>query len=269
MANYTHNKFDSINSFIKYFEGSDYRFCSSNKSERGWCDTNSFNEALDNTKYGKNKKINLDIFAKLNKDFSKFENKIKFKKDVVGQQPIVANYLQGNPRSMYRKIKEVKKKKILNVLILGGANCYGSSNSIIQNAINNFKIVKILESKGYKCNVRLIFSSEHPGSDLSFQVEDIKIKNADERFNLVKMVNPLCSSSFFRRLWFRFTEVKHKERLSYGYGRTSQISEVKENFQKLNIKYDYLLPNLENQKIELSDEMLINNFDKTMEAYCL
>ena len=260
-------RYNSINEFLNKINVSEevkHFGQSNNKTSSMFNDTKTFQEAYDNTKYGKNKKIDLDIFNKFNKDFSKFENKIKIRKDVVGQQPIVANYIIGNPRSMYRKAKTIQKKKILNIGLISGSVAFYSTSEMVKSAINNFKIIKVLESKGFKCNVNVLIFNEIYGDGYHF--EEIKIKDASERFNIIKMVNPLCSSSFFRRIWFRHQEVVYDD---YRYGKTLYWKEAKEVIKKSKIKYDYVLPNAQNTKINLSDEMLINDFEKTLEAYCL
>lgn len=145
--------------------------------------------------------------------------------DVVGGNACVARYLQGVPTNMIRKVGYQQKTKIINIYKSIGYMASYSTNTIFKDAKITSQVINALESKGYRCNLYMVFcSSENKSSNINYgEVTSIriKIKDAGQPLNLKKIAFPLSHPSMLRRLIFRVMELVNTTNFirsrNYGY----------------------------------------------------
>lgn len=124
--------------------------------------------------------------------------------DVQGYMPCVPLYLNGIPNNMITT-KNVKIKQ--NVVIINKDISYSarvSKDEIIDESVKAFRIIRKLESQGYRCELNIVCGSYSYRRGFACR---IRIKGADEKLNISKAAFPLIHPSMLRRLMFRFIEV--------------------------------------------------------------
>lgn len=226
---------------------------------REWYGTESFEEASEMFRNGWTIGAqNLTQKLKLAEANKEVQTTYKNILDVCGYQAIVPLYLNGVPCSMVnRKMVPVKKK----VITINKAVCCSgsvSSETLMNESVKAFQIIKKIEATGIRVNLNLLISSGHV-------CVKIKLKSANERLNISKLAFPLVHPSMFRRLYFRFIEVYPTipRSFNYGYGKVPVASD----FKAVCGKDEILLPTLLYGKTEdeiqrLSVEELINMLSK-------
>jgi hypothetical protein len=132
-----------------------------------------------------------------------------------------------------------------------------SSNTMKEESIKCFQIIKKIEQSGIRVNLNLMISTGHA-------CVKIRLKSANEKLNLSKLAFPLVHPSMFRRLYFRFVEVYPTipKSYRYGYGRVPSEKE----FRKVSEKNEFVLPTLlkgcsEDEISRLSVDDLISKFN--------
>lgn len=123
---------------------------------------------------------------------------------VQGFQPIVPAYLLGLPNSMLDVKMVPMKKKVVTLYSDISYSCGVSKDTIFKECIKKFRIISKLESQNYRVNLNLVIGSSSNGKDF---VIVIRLKSANERMNISKLVFPITHPSMLRRLYFRFVEV--------------------------------------------------------------
>lgn len=124
--------------------------------------------------------------------------------DVQGYMPCVPLYLNGIPNNMIttRNVKIKQKVVVINKDISYSAGV--SKDKIMDESVKAFRIIRKLESQGYRCELNIVFGSYMYKRGFAIR---IKIKGADEKLNISKTAFPLIHPSMLRRLIFRFIEV--------------------------------------------------------------
>ena len=177
---------------------------------------------------------------------------------VCGYQAMVPLYLQGVPTNMMsKKIVPVKRKVItLNKVISVSASV--SSQTMEEESIKCFQIIKKIESTGVRVNLNLTMSTGHV-------CVKIRLKSAGERLNVSKLAFPLVHPAMFRRMYFRFVETYPTIPRSYtrGYGRVPG----EEEFKACCSKDEILLPTLlrgstESEIYKLSVDELLDRLQR-------
>lgn len=115
---------------------------------------------------------------------------------VVGFAPNVPNYLAGYPLNMINKKRVRVPARVVDIVY----NCavdYGvESNKIETAAAKLFNVAVSLERSGVRANLWVMVASEAGRERF---VMAVKIKSANQPFNLVKMIYPVVHPSFLRR----------------------------------------------------------------------
>ena len=202
-------RFESLNELTKFIKDKPLNSVFSNSrlsSEKGdyyFTKTSSYNEAqtlMTNGWEEKAKELTTTL-KKLNIKNDKV-NKMVF--DVVGFQPSVPRYLQGIPQSMFNsKRVATKKTKILNVVKMINYASFVSTDAIERESIKALRIVQLLESEGYKCNLYINWCSR---SSYVATCCETKIKSSSDRLNISKVAFPMIHPSFLRRILFAWVE---------------------------------------------------------------
>lgn len=119
--------------------------------------------------------------------------------DQVGYQAIVPLYLQGVPNNMVNQRRVVQKQKVVDLVQLVCFSSGVSTKEALAEATKSLQVVELLERKGYRANVSVLFST-------GVVAARIPLKRANEPLNISKLAYPLCHPAMFRRQYFRFIE---------------------------------------------------------------
>lgn len=218
---------------------------SSNMSE--FCKTNTFTDAykmLTEGWYEGSKKLEKRLSLEKGSTLNKLER--KFIQDVVGFQPIVANYLMGVPKSMVNSKMVMRKEKVVTLNYCASFPGRVSVSTIEENCITAFRIIKAIEAAGTRVNLNVFYAGhvyDYQTSTKRYNLIKLRIKGANERLNVAKMAFPMVHPSFLRRILFRVIEVSPSFTREYvgGYGRVVSNDEFAEVF-KDRLKGEYLIP---------------------------
>lgn len=180
-----------------------------------WYGTKSFKEATELFKNGWNigseeltKKLKI---AETQKEVATIAKSVL---DVCGFQAIVPLYLQGAPNNMVSKKMIPIKNKVITINKTISVSASVSPETIKNESIKCFQIIKKIEASGLRVNLNLMIST-------GYVCVKIRLKSANEKLNISKLAFPLVHPSMFRRLYFRFIEVyptiPENYTISYGY----------------------------------------------------
>lgn len=220
-----------------------------------WYGTKSFNEATELFKNGwqfgaeeLTKKLKV---AETQKDVqTAYKNVLS----MCGYQAVVPLYLQGVPNNMINKKIVPVKNRVITINKTISVSSSVSSETMKNESIKCFQIIKKIEQSGIRVNLNLMMSSGHA-------CVKIRLKSASEKLNISKLAFPLVHPSMFRRLYFRFIEVYPTIPNSFacGYGRVPSESEFKAVCDKNEIVLPTLLKgNTEEEIHKLSVDELID-----------
>lgn len=236
-------EYDSLKEFYDYLISTPFNqaFCwtkhSSVDGSYEFTKTKDFSEAVELFKSGWS-----DMATKLVQKLKVTETKMqptmkpRTTLSVAGYQAIVPLYLQGVPNNMVNKKMVPIKQKVITLNKSINYNGGVSADQIIEESIKAMRIVKKLESQGYRCNLNIVLGTSAGGKQFVIKV---KIKSANEKMNISKLAFPLVHPSMLRRLFFRFIEVYPNVTKSFigGYGAPASTEEIKQIF-----KDEYVLP---------------------------
>ena len=178
---------------------------------------------------------NLTQKLKLAETNKEVQNTYKNVLSICGYQAIVPLYLNGVPNNMINKKIVPVKKKVITINKALSCSCTVSSETMMEESVKAFQIIKKIEATGIRVNLNLLISTGHV-------CVKIKLKSASERLNLSKLAFPLVHPSMFRRLYFRFIEVYPTipRSFAFGYGKVPVASD----FKAVCGKDEILLPTL-------------------------
>lgn len=123
---------------------------------------------------------------------------------VAGYQAIVPLYLNGVPTNMASKKNVPTKQKVVTITKCNQYSSATDQQTIIDESIKVFKIIKKLEAQGYRCILNVAKMICKDGKAYQFK---IRVKNATEKMNMSKLAFPMVHPSMPRRLLFRMLEV--------------------------------------------------------------
>lgn len=255
-------EFNSIQEFYDYISNTPLNdtfryesYLASQKSRASWCGTSSFNEAADLMRngwtYGAQ---NLTQKLKIAEADKQVQTAYRNVLSMAGYQAIVPLYLNGVPNNMVNKKLVPVKQRVLTINKALSASASVSSETLMNESVKCFQIIKKIEAAGIRVNLNLLISTGHV-------CVKIRLKSAGEKLNVSKLAFPLVHTSMFRRLYFRFIETYPTIPCSYrhGYGRVP----AEEEFKKVCGKGEILLPTLlrgsnESEIVKLSVDELID-----------
>lgn len=171
-----------------------------------------------------------------------------------GYQPVVPLYLANQPECMVASVMKPMKQKIVTLDKDISYSCNVRSSDIMNYSANALKIIHSFESSGYRCNLNVVLGTSCGSSCYMVKV---KVKSANERFNISKMTFPLAHTSMLRRLYFRWLEVYPgvPRGYAYGYGTPVSVGTLKQVY-----KDDYILP-------RVIDDYKVNRIKKVEDLY--
>lgn len=236
-------EFDSLKEFYDYicetplndtFRWGSLSSTSSNRND--WYGTKSFDEATDLFKNGwQIGAEELTKRLKVAETQTDVQTAYKNILSMCGYQAIVPLYLQGVPNNMINKKMVPIKNKVITINKTLSVSASVSSETMKQESIKCFQIIKKIEASGIRVNLNLMISTGHV-------CVKIRLKSAGEKLNISKLAFPLVHPSMFRRLYFRFVEVYPTipKNYKYGYG---YVPDEKQ-FKSICGKNEIVLPTL-------------------------
>ena len=238
-------EFDSLLDFYNYIENTPLNatfevvkndLSSHRVDHRGWSGTTLYSEAIELFKNGWTSGAqDLTRKLKLAETDKQVQMTAKNILSICGYQAIVPLYLQGVPNNMVNKKMVPIKQKVITINKALSASCAVSSQTLMNESVKCFQIIKKIESTGVRVNLNLMISTGHV-------MIKIRLKSSSEKLNISKLAFPLVHSSMFRRLYFRFVEVYPTIPGTYrwGYGRVPSENEFRQACEKNEV----LLPTL-------------------------
>ena len=125
--------------------------------------------------------------------------KTSFVNDIHGFVPNVPLAMRNVPNSMINMVRTQIKSKVINIVYDISASSKVSSDDMINAGINVVNTIINLEMSGYRCELKVLDSY---CTDDSYDCCMVKIKSADQPFNLKKMMFPLAHSAMLRVVGF-------------------------------------------------------------------
>lgn len=258
-------EFNSISEFLEYIEKtptnnafSKRNSLSSKRLDRKyspWSGTQTYGEAFDLLRSGwtvgaKNLEIKLKKVSKISGTDMRLRNFV----DVCGYQAIVPLYLQGVPCNMVNRKMVPMKQKVITINRIVSCSSSVRSETLENESIKCFQIIRKLEQSGYRVNLNLLMSSGHA-------CVKIKLKSAGEKLNISKLAFPLVHPAMLRRMFFRFIETypTYPGSYTFGYGEVPN----EEEFRKVCGEKEILLPTLLKGKTE--EEIVKLSVDELLE----
>lgn len=251
-------EYQSIQEFVDYClhtpQNETFKYdsdCSSKKESNEktrFTGTKSLDEALDLMKNGWGE--GSEKLSHIFKEKVKATEIGKVRRSVIGvqgYQPIVPLYLSNQPENMVSTVMKPIKQKIVTLDKDISYNAAFTSGQIMEYSARALKVIHNFESNGYRCNLNVVLGTGVGYSRRITYYVKVKIKSANERFNISKMSFPLAHTSMLRRLYFRWIEVYPgvPSDFRYGYGSPASQSELQEVW-----KDDYILPRIISDNLE-------------------
>jgi hypothetical protein len=258
----TVEEFESINELLTTINGrannEQMKNCKSSKhGGAGFTGTSSYEYACELLKHGDTVLIDKLVQAiNMDKSYNEVKQVAKNEYNVYGYQASVPRYLQGLPTSMINKKKVVQKQKVVNLVRSIGFQAHENTDKIIEEAKKAVQIIQLVESRGYRVNLKVIWNTESYKKSAAMMVQ---LKHSGEKLNIAKLAFPLANPSMLRRIGFKWLEVAQGlQNTGYagGYGRSIlTATEIK-----------YFVPNLDTAYIIPS---YVGNVEQLVESWDL
>lgn len=174
------------------------------------------------------------VKAAMVKSTSATSDRARMTCSVVGFAPNVARYVQGHPLNMYNKKRVKVSARVVDIVYNCAVSASVPAGNIELAAAKLFNVVAGLERGGVRVNLWVMAADTCNGQNASLAV---RVKSANQPFNMLKMVYPCVHPSFIRRHVFAFIEragVTGKKGTCSGYGRVvtdkEEVSKIVANF---------------------------------------
>jgi hypothetical protein len=262
--------YDSVLAFVNYIEKGktqpqfeSYPSSLSENDER-WYGTKSMQQAQSLMSCGDTetqKKIEANGVAKTRLKLNGAIPRRTLFANVNGVLPHVPNYIAGVPCSMIDCRQKRKPASVLNVFYNCSVSCGVSVNDIVKATAKMISACMEIEAGGTRINM---YVGEISVDDGQYMCCTIKIKNAGQPFNTLKMSYPLCNPSMLRRHLFRWLEVTpgFHDGWDSGYGRPIESAKTaSEVLEQENMKMDCVL-NYYNCSMMTKEEISKHIFDE-------
>ena len=170
------------------------------------------------------KKINT---AAVNNDITGcgYERKNTYKHDPVGFLPVVPKVLAGCPDNMLSMRKQMTATtKILNICYNSATAWNVKTDDMINTAANVASVIRGLEKSGYRVNLYVAGIGRNKSQTIGAAV---KVKNAGEYLDTLRLAYPIVHPSFFRRHILAYMERCKGYRMPERYGFVLETSSCK------------------------------------------
>lgn len=154
--------------------------------------------------------------------------------DVCGFQPIIPNAIMGLPNSMINSSMTPIKTKVIDVYYDMTVSCGTESSDLIKAGQRMLGTILELEAQGFRFNLYVCQNySDSKGCDMVC----VKVKSANQPFDLKRMSFPVSHTSFFRGIGFDWYSKFPLGTYRFGYGRSIAYDkpqeEITKEFQRL------------------------------------
>jgi len=154
--------------------------------------------------------------------------------DVVGFAPIVPNAIMGLPNSMVNSSMTQIKTKVLDIYYDMTVSCYVDSDDLIKAGQKMLGVILEMEAQGYRFN---LYVCQTYGDGKSCDMLCVKVKSANQPFDLKRMSFPVSHTAFFRGIGFDWYSKFPLGKYRYGYGtpmyHLKTQDEIKAEFKRL------------------------------------
>lgn len=158
-----------------------------------------------------------------------YERKNTYKHSPVGFLPVVPKVLSGCPDNMLSMRKQMTAStKILNICYNSTTACNVKADDMIKTAANVASVIRGLEKSGYRVNLFVAGICRNKSQTIGAAV---KIKDAGEYLDTLRLAYPIVHPSFFRRHILAYMERCKGYRLQKNYGYVLETS-----YSKLAVK---------------------------------
>lgn len=154
--------------------------------------------------------------------------------DVVGFAPIVPNAIMGLPNSMVNSSMTQIKTKVLDVYYDMTVSCCVDSDDLIKAGQKMLGVILEMEAQGYRFNLYVCQTyGDRQGCDMLC----VKVKSANQPFDLKRMSFPVSHTAFFRGIGFDWYSKFPLGTYRCGYGtpmyHLHSQDEIKTEFKRL------------------------------------
>lgn len=150
--------------------------------------------------------------------------------DVAGFQPIVPNALLGLPKSMVNSSMTTIKTKVLDIYYDMTVSCGIESSDLIKAGQKMLGVILEMEAQGYRFN--LYVTQDYYDSSNGCDMVCVKVKSANQPFDLKRMSFPTSHTAFFRGIGFDWYAKFPKGTYRFGYGHSIFYDKSQEEVQK-------------------------------------
>lgn len=119
--------------------------------------------------------------------------------DVVGFQPIIPNAIMGLPNSMVNSSMAPIKTKVLDIYYDMTVSAWVDSDDLIKAGQKMLGVILEMEAKGYRFN---LYVCQTYGDGKGCDMLCVKVKSANQPFDLKRMSFPVSHTAFFRGIGF-------------------------------------------------------------------
>ena len=163
------------------------------------------------------------------------DKRFKSHNDVVGFAPVVPNAIMGLPKSMVNNVIKPIKTKVIDLYYDMTASCAIDSDDIIKAGEKMLSVILAMEAAGYRFN---LYTTQNYYDDCNgCDMVCVKVKSANQPFDLKRMSFPAAHTAFFRGIGFEWYSKFPIGRYRYGYGhsifREKEREEVQEEYRRL------------------------------------
>ena len=233
-------KFNSVSEFESYLTTGTTQpnFIGAESSQNGsaeFCSTENYEAANNLLKYGDLESLkklgNAGFNAAALKKINQTRPKNQTFASVAGFAPHVPNFVAGVPASMIQQKKVNQKTKVLDVIYYCSFSGSVSASKIATVGAEVLKAVATLEAAGTRVNLWVCECSNKNKQTISFFV---KIKDAGQKFDPLKMAYIIINPSFLRRHCFKAMEVTPgvNSKFVHSYGCPLSTNEIHEIIKK-------------------------------------
>lgn len=252
-----YKEFRGINEFVDFLD-KNHEFSRwtlyASTYDPSWYGTENYEEAKEKVLRGD------DILAKELRGCDKLDIHIpttgtrkRMMTGVVGFMPHVPNYLAGVPNNMIFVKEKPVKNKVIKVMYGCNTLCDVSAEEIRMVSARVMSSIMALERKGYRVELWSVNCAELCHRKVSkYAGFSVKIKDAGQHIDVLKMAFPFLSASWNRRFAFRFRE----EYANWdSMGSSVYGDELRSYLQRCNVKYDVALSFYDAQNIRTREEL--------------
>lgn len=263
---YFTKKFENVNALVTYLDSAQ------TQPNFGWCCESQSHDAdfygYDSYEQARERLVNGDQeLCKLVKYTDKLDinaTGVGIRKKVVtrvaGFAPHVPNFIAGIPNNMLWVEEHRLPSKVLTIIYNVGCSGDRDATEVAHTSARLFSAIMSLERKGYRLNL-YVASAQEKSSQRTCML--VKIKEAGQHMDALKMCLPMISPAMNRRFGFRYRETMPglKECWVGGYGRSLRGDDFRETLDDNHIKYDIAIASQDIRNVESVDE-LVSLFEK-------